>query len=100
MTQKMKLLKRQTFYLRPLTVLIYGYPTNINPLDKEAAVFSCHVVNNIIDDDEVQNHISIPVCFYVKTIIGVQFICYIIISMGRFEADIYLLQEDSRSESS
>ena len=58
-----------------------------------------HVNRNLIDEDESQNYLPVPVYLYIKPTMGVQFLLHIMLSMGWFSTDIDLTMHTTIHES-
>ena len=46
--------------------------------------------HNLLDDDEYHSLVPVPIYYYIMQKMGVQLIFHVMISMGRFVADINL----------
>jgi len=57
-----------------------------------------HLYANLLHNDQPKEHLPIPVFSYIKPTIGVSFLLYIMLSMGRFATEIDLTLHQSIRE--
>ena len=81
---------RQVVFTDCRAFSIQSESNNEEVINDNDALFLHHINSNLIDEDENQAHLPIPVYSYIKPTTGVQFINHIMLSMGRFTSEIDL----------
>ncbi len=75
---------------------LYG---NSTTLKQRQLSFKTHVLKNIVDFDEEEMHLPIPVFSFLKPTAGVHFILHLLLSLGSFDTEIDLMMHNSLRES-
>ena len=56
--------------------------------DEDEEAFWGHVKSNLLDEDDRQDHLPVPVYLYIKPKTGVQFLLHIMLYRGLFATEI------------
>ena len=58
-----------------------------------------HIENNLVYNDDHEDHLPIPVFSYIRPTMGTQFILHLLLSLGHFSTEIDLLVHPNIKES-
>ena len=72
--------------------------SNNEEINDSDSIFLYHAKSNLIDEDEDQDHLPVPVYSYIKPTMGVQFLLHVMLSMGRLSSEIDLMMHRTIQE--
>ena len=82
-----------TIFRNMMTILQKENDVDMN---NDGTTFIEHVKDGLTNEkDGIQNHLPVPVYFYTKPTMIVQFILHAMLSMGRFATEIYLIKHNA-----